>query len=395
MRPAASQPAPWIRVVCAFLVSVGAASVALPQPAAFAASGTVALGGPGTQSIEAVTPVAGGFLAVGSSSGVAAAWYGNATGALWKRLSAPETLAFPGQPGSSASGLATGDTGTVVSVGYEIESPVHPKPGGYPTDALFWRAANGRDLRLVTKQSHEGDDSYRADAATFGDGVFAAVGNREVPSGKQSCGAPVAWYSKDDGRSWTDADLPIPNGAGGSVHAVTWSSGFGFVAVGETFDTRCDSHATGALWTSDDGETWTASTSAPDGYSLRGIAATGDRVVVVGSGQNDEASPCYATYWSSEDLTSWKSTDPDATQRANGVTALANDSFVAVGTTCSNTTPAHAVAYTSTNGNHWTLAYRDKASRTGITEMIAVAPKGARGYVIVGTQRNNGTAWWT
>jgi len=376
------------------------AAIALGASRAGADSGgTAALGGQGFQDIASVTAVDGGFLAVGSeergSSRPAAAWRGSANGHSWSRLDDLPTLALDGEPTTEALGVTSGDGGTTIAVGSVAETPTGIiKPGSYvPFDALFWRSTDGRNFDLTTKDLAEDGVNHTANAVAFGDATFVAVGKSSVQSGKPACEQPLAWYSTDDGRSWTKANVPVPAGGSGAAHAVAWSADVGFVAVGETYQENCvyGNGSTAAIWISQDGETWQLD-ALPDGGAAVGVAISDEGVAVVGAGRTHSGDECDAVYWTSVDFKSWRATKPDRTERAAAVTALADGSFVAVGAKCKQPF-AVPVAYASTAGRGQWKTLKVDDSRPGL--MNAVAPKGRTGFVVVGSEHSNGAAWWT
>src|SRR6478736_6489252 len=99
-----------------------AATFVAPAPATAASdAGTKALGGPGTQSVESIAAVDGGFLAVGNEtiSGDTApvVWRGSANGHTWKRSTRPAVPVPSGDPLETTIAAVASSGSVVVAVG--------------------------------------------------------------------------------------------------------------------------------------------------------------------------------------------------------------------------------------------------------------------------------------
>ena len=168
----------------------------LPTP------GTKSLGGPGTQSIESIAAVDGGFLAVGneviSGDSAPVVWRGSANGHTWKRSTRPAMPIPTGDPLETTIAAVASSDSVVVAVGQAEDNPaVHP-PGGYPTAPVFWHATG--DGGLVLGASDPAGDAaqvptnwdfgqFRPTSVASGDGRFVAGGSVAPPSGNPACDA--------------------------------------------------------------------------------------------------------------------------------------------------------------------------------------------------------------
>jgi hypothetical protein len=97
-------------------------------------------------------------------------------------------------------------------------------------------------------------------------GTLAAAGMEQSPSGAM---APFAARSVNGGTTWTEVTLPVPSGSA-QVTALA-AAGQMFTATGTYGSTP--GHQDVVVWTSLDGETWTAATPAGQGLAGPGIQA--------------------------------------------------------------------------------------------------------------------------
>jgi len=393
------------RLIAAFTLAVISTTFVASAPAGAAGdAGTRALGGSGSQTIEGVAAIDGGFVAVGNEtiSGDTApiVWRGSANGHTWKRSARPTVPVAEDVPLETTFAAVASSDSVVVAVGQAEDNPrVHP-PGGYPTAPAFWHASGGSGFVLGTSDATgqaaqvptDWDfGQFQPTSVAFGEGAFVAGGSVGAPSGNPACAHPLAWLSNDDGSSWTVAALPYPTGGAGRVEAVTYDASSGFVAVGATYTEECGSESTAALWGSPDGTTW-QQYDLPAGSDSLGVAASDDLVVVMGVGTKAKLGGCDAVFWTSPDLTSWTTTDDSVRERAVGTVALGDGSFVAYGATCEKSGSLFPLAYRMKPGGDWKALQFDQPKKGSV---FAAAPKGKSGFVMVGSEGVHGTAWWS
>ena len=175
------------------------------------------------------------------------------------------------------------------------------------------------------------------------------------------------------------------------MEAVTYDASSGFVAVGATYADECRGQSIAALWGSSDGVTWRQYT-LPAGTDALGVAASDDLVVVMGVGTKRRPGGCDAVFWTSDDLDKWSTTDDSIRERAVGTVALADGSFVAFGSQCTKDGSLLPLAYRMKPGGDWKPLQFDQPKEGSV---LAAAPKGRRGFVMVGTEGTHGTAWWS
>jgi hypothetical protein len=367
-------------------------------------AGTKALGGPGSQAVQGIAAVDGGFVAVGNEtiSGDTApvVWRGSANGHVWKRSTHPQLPTPADVPLETSVVAVASSDADVVAVGSAEDNPkVHP-PGGYPTAAVFWHATWAGALVLGTSDA-TGEAAlvppnwdfgqFIPTSVTFGNNQFVAGGALAAPSGNPACSHPLTWASTDGGSTWSVSALSFPSGGAGRVDAVSYDSASGFVAVGATYTEECSSKSTAALWRSLDGTTW-QQYDLPEGSEARGVASSPDLVVVMGVGTKNQFGSCDAVFWTSVDLDSWLTTDDSTRERAIGALALADGSFLAYGAQCDKNGATFPLAYRKKPGGDWKPLQFDQPKKGTV---LAAAPKGKNGFVMVGTEGDHGTAWWS
>jgi hypothetical protein len=214
-----------------------------------------------------------------------------------------------------------------------------------PSTAVAYRSPDGR--HWTPEPAFEPGD----DTAALG---VAADGDRRLIVGRRGP-AGAAWLSVADG-TWQASPSPeLGAPAGGTAElraAVPW--GGGWVAVGSVDADAA--HRTAAIWRSADGLAWERVTGGPGflGSAAYGVAAAGDRLVVVGSGAGGEtsATPAPGVAWISDDGSSWTLVESPsfAAGPLRAVTATPTG-FVAVGFGIDD---ARAAAWTSPDGAAWT-----------------------------------------
>ncbi|MCH8550423.1 MAG: hypothetical protein LAT62_00710 [Natronospirillum sp.] len=171
-----------------------------------------------------------------------------------------------GSADGSGSGSGGGTTGT------PPQSAViwaHPKPQGYSLNALVEHnsrliAAGDRGTVMVSTDGQEWSIVETAPTslrglATNGQTLVAVGGSTGASSGGR------AFYSEDDGATWSSADI---DEAIGGLNTVTWT-GNHFIALG----VQAEAHLS-----STDGKNWTKVESGPT-LPTAAIAANGGRLV--------------------------------------------------------------------------------------------------------------------
>ena len=121
------------------------------------------------------------------------------------------------------------------------------------------------------------------------------------------------------------------------------------------------------------------------------MTSSSDLVVVMGVGTKTKRGGCDAVFWTSSDLDEWTTTDDSANERRGRCGHARRWSFLAFGTEC-NENGAFPLAYHKEPGGDWEpLQFNESKKGT----VLAAAPKGRDGFVMVGTEGVHGTAWWS
>jgi serine/threonine-protein kinase len=270
--------------------------------------------GPGKQSMAAVIPFRGRFIAVGSvdepdrTGKDAAVWRSNEDGTAWKLLDTP--VAF-GAPGDQQIQRIVREGDTLIAVGFDTQLSTgkdasawtstdgahweHPTPDNLPqpgsqamwnavefggqlvavgfddSDAAVWQGSPFDWTRTgIDDLSTPGMQVMKA-VVPAGPGLVAVGGERGVQTEREDA---AAWTSVD-GSTWVprpDSGFLLPKS---QEMIAAFPLNGGVVAVGR-----------GGVWTSPDGADWSW---AYDGDPLpgeeivmRGVVMVGDRLIVVG-----------------------------------------------------------------------------------------------------------------
>ena len=355
------------------LVGIGAATAAASTPAAKAPATEPAMTTQGDQVVvNGVVPYKDGWVAVGLDSKgdndtELAVWTAKGTPpGKWSRV--PDD-AFDGDLPVSlepdSDGLTTNtqldavepsSEHGIVAAGYAVQTKSGLRSQATPIavtsdDAVTWHVVDMED---------NPDLDASPTGITFQNGTFVVGGSVQPhDSSGTSDTRPAAWYSDDGGATWTDADgLSDTVTTEGGILAVGRSGGSSpvFVGVGSTSDTDGTKHA--AVWSSDDGATWTREADQSS----------------FGSGAKYQ-------------------------QEMQSVAGVSDNGFVAVGDESKNgtsningtqltfITPSHVVVWRSTDGVNWTRnKVNDPAFASGDKARTSVTPLGVqtgRGYYVV------------
>jgi len=150
----------------------------------------------------------------------------------------------------------------------------------------------------VTDQSSFGDSLMYAVAA----GVERYVATGEITVGDSTLRGAI-WTSTD---GWTWTRVVVPSAAGASIGGVIFDQ-IGYVAWG-SFLSMAGTSSSAAIWTSRDGVTWRQAVGPPSfAFSeVAGIARVGDRLVAVGSSDDEDGRALVAfRAWTSTDGETW------------------------------------------------------------------------------------------
>jgi hypothetical protein len=225
-----------------------------------AADGAAAFAGQDVYTEQAAAG-AGGYVIVGYSGSAGAgfaadAWYsaGSAGGGLAGWQQAAGENALDGESGGRQMLGVTATTSGFVAVGLQGNSPA------------VWLSPDGKTWTVMALPLPSGAARAVLLHVAAAGGTLAAVGMEQSPSGAM---APFAARSVNGGTTWTEVTLPVPSGSA-QVTALA-AAGQMFTATGTYGSTP--GHQDVVVWTSLDGETWTAATPAGQGLAGPGIQA--------------------------------------------------------------------------------------------------------------------------
>ncbi|MGO8895510.1 MAG: hypothetical protein ACLQB1_38290 [Streptosporangiaceae bacterium] len=286
-------------------------------------------------------------VAVGSANGFPAAWMSADGGRTWQRAADDALLARPGI--QQLTGITHGSAGWLAVGGVTASAPEHPVVIG-SADGSVWSAADGEPVftgsGLFTEQAAAGRDGYvvvgwqlvtptrtvaaawwsagltgwqRAAGADGAAGAVAGAGGSSqmlavtaTMDGFLAVGShgsrPAAWTTPD-GRTWSQADLPLPTGATGAVLQHVAADGRTVVAAGVAQTSA--GQVPFAARSADGGYTWTeAALPVPAGTAqVSALAAADGSFTVTGMfgvrpGEQD------VVVWTSPDGTTWQAATP-------------------------------------------------------------------------------------
>ncbi|MBV9452211.1 MAG: hypothetical protein JO345_40620 [Streptosporangiaceae bacterium] len=263
--------------------------------------------------VTALAAAGGQQIAVGSANGYPAIWH--KTGDRWSLVTRPGE--FGGQGLGALTAVAHGSSGWLAAGpnGIILTSP----------DGVTWHAVGGTAALAAADLV----------AAAAGPAGYVIAGDQTTQTGS----APAVWFSTNL-TSWTKAS---GLGGSGAIAAVTATS-HGFAAAGSA-------NRQPAVWVSPDGRAWRLTDLSPAGATLRYIAASGGRMVVMGT--NAAGAPL--AMLSTNGGTSWQPVAVPSSGSGAVITALTADAtgFIAIGESGA-TGEERIFAWTSSDGATWT-----------------------------------------
>jgi hypothetical protein len=311
-------------------------------------------------------------VAVGSANGYPAAWMSADGGSSWTPATGATQTVFDRPGVQQLTGVTHGPAGWL-AVGGVIS--------GAAQHSVVLSSADGRSWQATDGEAAFGGPGLVAEQAAAGPGGYVIVGYQEVtsagtgrdPQTNSDRTIAAAWWSAGL-TGWEragDAAAGALEGAAGSgaskeMLAAVARSG-GFVAVGS------DGNQASA-WISPDGRTWRqADLPVPIGSTsaaLQHVASSGRTVVAVGTAVTTAGQRLPFAASSSDGGATWTEAAlpvPAGLDPRTSVTALAaaGGGFTATGTFGS--TPGHqdVVVWTSANGSAWTAATPTGQGLTG------------------------------
>jgi len=313
--------------------------------------------------VNGIAAQAGTQVAVGSANGYPAAWRSADGGSSWTPATGATQAVFTRPGVQQLTGVTYGPAGWLAVGGVTAGATQHPVVL-FSADGRGWQAADGEAAfggpGLVTEQAAAGPGGY----VIVGYQDVASAGTGRDPQTSSDRTIAAAWWSAGV-TGWEragDAAAGALEGAAGSgaskqMLAVVARSG-GFVAVGS------DGNQASA-WISPDGRTWReANLPVPIGSTsavLQHVASSGRTVVAVGTAVTTAGQRLPFAASSSDGGATWTEAAlpvPAGLDPSTSVTALAaaGGGFTATGTF--GPTPGHqdVVVWTSADGSAWTAA---------------------------------------
>jgi hypothetical protein len=153
--------------------------------------------------------------------------------------------------------------------------------GSDASQAAAWISPDGRTWRQADLPVPVGSASAVLQHVASSGRTMVAVGTAVTTTGQR---LPFAASSSNGGATWTEAALPVPAGVA-SVTALA-AAGGGFTATG-TFG-RTPGHQDVVVWTSANGSAWAAATPTGQGLTgpgiqvITGLALSGSTLTGVG-----------------------------------------------------------------------------------------------------------------
>ena len=259
---------------------------------------------PGSQQLASVTHGPMGWLAVGGVTASAAEHpvvVVSASGTSWQAADGAGTF---GAPGLFTEQAAANGQGYVI-VGHQNVRQVRSGTviSGHTVAAVWWSASLTGWQRAgdATAGALDGPGTRQMTAVTASSAGFVAVGSH----GDQ----PSAWTSAD-GRSWRQADLPLPVGATRAVLEQVASTGRTVAAVG-TAVTTTGQHVPFAASSANGGASWTESVlPVPASLtSVTALAAAGGAFTATGTYGRTPGHQ-NVVVWTSQNGSGWRADEP-------------------------------------------------------------------------------------
>ncbi len=286
---------------------------------------------PGTQQLTSVTRGTTGWLAVGGVTANAAEHpvvVVSADGNSWQAADGAPVF---GAPGLFTEQAAADGQGYVIVGRQKIRQIQNGRTVSVRTVAAAWWSAGlsgwqraGNAASAGGAGALDGAGARQMVAVTASSGGFVAVGSHG--------GQPSAWISADGGRTWRQADLPLPVGSTRAVLEHVASTGRVMAAVGTAVTTTGRSVPFAAS-SSNGGASWVESAlPVPAGLSsVTALAAAGGTFTATGTygstpGHQD------VVVWTSPNGASWRAAEP-AGQGLTGPGIQAITSLTASGST--------------------------------------------------------------
>jgi len=295
-------------------------------------------------------------VAVGSANGYPAAWTSANGGGTWTRATGA-TSAVLGRPGSQQLTSVTGGTAGWLAVGGVTSGATQHPVVVTSADGGSWQAADTEPAFAAPGLFTEQAAAAPAVSASAGRAGYVIVGYQQTGTGANAHTIAAAWWSNGL-TGWQRAGDAAPgalDGAGASrqMLAVT-SAANGFVAVG--------SHGRQpSVWTTGDGRTWQqADLPVPAGATqavLQHVAGSGQAVTAIGTATTASGQQPFAASSANGGRT-WTETNLPQPQGPATATALTATGHGFVVTGVYGASPAHqdVLVWASPNGVAWTTA---------------------------------------
>jgi hypothetical protein len=229
------------------------------------------------------------------------------------------------------------------------------------------------DLPAPAKQGNPYVDGDRMRSVVAGPAGLVAIGSW----GAIDITTPRVWYSAD-GQRWSSVYGPSDAslGAFAEMHAVA-AGGPGYIAVGYVADSGFTPRP--QVWSSADGQAWTAVESGTLTGSLNDVIGGGGMLVAVGG------SEAVALAFVSTDGATWTAAPEQTALHGAEMTSVTfgNGTFVATGLVSSSSegVAATPAIWRSPDGLHWTLVLRGEPG-----QLIRQAVSTDAGFVAIGGQ---------
>lgn len=267
------------------------------------------------------------------------------------------------------------------------------------TDAAVWRSDDGGSswarIDPVTGGLHRPADQAMLTVIRAPEGWLAAGWDRS--GGDQD----AALWTSDDGATWTQQRIEPFGGTGRQAITAIAAAGERIVAAGWT--SGPDGDLDGAVWVRT-GDRWArvddAALGGPGDQELWAVASEGTTIVAAG-GETTSAEP-HAAIWTSHEGGTWERASGDglAEDIAGGIRSLAalDGAWVAGGWTQTPGTPSPAV-WRSVDGSTWGLGAPGDGSPTGIDgggggAIAALIEPGPERMVAAGSQAPASAVAW-